>query len=989
MDAKVRGGAGHPATHQAVHLDSDGDEIMRDSPLLRGPVTASATDNDDNNNNNNNNNGRGDDAGSASPVLRKPAVVDHDEVMDDLPLLKGKGPRAAPGARVSTDVVISSSFSSVLIPYLEQHGLDPPAILGKDEIRCDLNLLYAAAELREAEEAEKDAVRRPLCGTIRRIRCVATCNREAARADINSRSGIRHTTVIDIAATNDCTDVIDDAVKLGGDVTATAPNGRTALHCASFWNRPGAVDCLVRHGANIEAQDSGGWTPLHAAAVRGSSRSISALLRSGASKSPVEWRGLPPLHLAAEHGHLTAVKALLVAGADVNSRHGEDELSALDSASVGGSREVLEAMVRHGADVHAADSGGVTALFVAAMYDRVRAVDYLVEAGANVAAQDDRGWTALHAASSEGSSKAIEALLRHGADGSKPDNSDRAPLYLAAERDQGSSVMRLLAAGADPGLRVPSLYYQYSAVDVAAANGSVDALKAFIQQGTNINVSDSDNVTALHLAARYNHEAAVKLLVAAGANMEADDFMSWTPVRAAAENKSWAAMVSLLRLGANPNTVDGKGRTVLHFAAEHGYVPAVAPLVDYGASTDLRCQFGDYQYAALDIAAAGGNLRVMKALIKRGADVNGIDGSESTALHAAARCDQNAAIHVLLDAEAEIEAADSLGNSPLHSAALQDCTSAVVALLERDADTSKANNDERTPLHLAAELGHLSVSTALIAAGADMTFRCEDNEPSALDVAATAGKVAVLKKMVESGVEVDGVDSDGRTPLVLAVASNEPGSVEVLAEAGARVDALVENNSWTSLHVAAEYLYPAVVVALLKHGANVNARDVDHHNDTPLHIAARQAGMEDAAEIVEALLKRGADERCLNDLHLTPADVALAQVGSGAGVSVEDIEPVVKLLERAAGDRKWRRRSQLILCYARGRRNLMLHGKIHPALAGASFSSFDAICEGDGGGGKMRRRGQRKGCKLCFRGVAMWMLELQVEGLLRSVVSFL
>lgn len=971
MDAKVRGGAGHPAAHEAVRLDSDGDEIMRDSPLLRRPVT-STTDT---------NNGRGDDAGA---VFRMPAL-EHDDLMDDLPLMKGKGRAVVP----SETTVVSSIFRNIISPYQEDHGgFNPPTILGEGEIRCELNLLYAAAELQEAEEAERDAVRRPLYGTIRRIRFIASADREAARAEINTRSGGRDTTVIDIAAVNDCTDVIDDAVALGGNVNASTPAGRTPLHCASFWNRPGAVNCLARHGANVEAQDRGGWTPLHAASVRGASRSISALLRFGADKNRPDWRGLPALHLAAEHGHLNATTVLLVAGADVHTRYGEDEYSALDSASVGGHREVLEAIVRHGADVNAGDSGGVTSLFVAAMYDRVRAIDYLVEAGAKVGAQDDRGWTALHAASSEGSTKAIEALLRYGADSRKSDKGDRAPLYLAAERGHGSSVTRLLAAGADPGLRVPSPYYHYSAVDVAAANGHVDALKAFIQHGTDINVSDADNVTALHLAARYNHEAAVRLLVEAGASMEANDFMTWTPIRVAAENKSWLAMTALLVLGADPNPMDSKGRTVLHFAAEHGYVAAIAPLVGLGARTDLRCQSGEYQFAALDIAASEGQVMVMKALIKRGVDVNDVDALESTALHAAARRDQMAAIHVLIDAEADVEAADSLGCTPLHAAALLNCTSAVIALLEHDADTSKANNDERTPLHLSAELGHLSATTALIAAGADITFRCEDNEPSALDVAASAGKVAVLNKMIESGVELEGVDADGRTPLVIAVASNQAGSVEVLAEAGARVDARVENNSWTSLHVASEYLYPAVVVALLKHGAKANARDLDHCNDTPLHIAARQAGMEGAAEIVEALLARGADERCVNDLNLTPADVALAQVGSGAGVSAEDIGPVVKLFERATGNRKWCRRRMLILCYARGKKNMMLHGKIHPASAGASFISRGPRGERDGGK-KVRHRGQREGSMLCLRGVAMWLLELQVEGLLRSVVSFL
>lgn len=970
MDVKFRDDAGRSA-YQAPTLDSDGDEIMRDSGVRpKGRVTFAM-----------------DNKGHVG------AIPDGDTVMDDVFPLQGKDPVAAPTAAPimaafpatsagSTRSIVGDRISS----FQDRRRCASPTFLDKEEIMCDLILLKAAVELREAEEANKDEVLRPLCEDIRHIRFIASSDPEAARLSINTRSGKDHTTTIDVAATNGCPDIIDDAVRLGGDVNATPPNGRTALHCAAYWNRPTCVTRLVDHGANVEAQDKEGWTPLHAASVTGSSRSVTALLRCGADKDGVGGRGRPPLHVAAETCRLNATTVLLVAGADTNLRHGEHNYSALDSAAVGGCPEVLQLILRHGADVNAIDSAGVTALYLAARHDRDRAVDLLVNAGANVEAQDHRGWTPLHVASAVGASRAIESLLRHGVDRSKPDRRDRAPLHLAAERGHTSAVAHLLESGADPELRVQSPYYHYSAVDAAAANGHLDVLKMFTRHGVDVNASDSDNITALHLAARYDKHAVITFLVEAGADIEAENFMGWTPLRTAVENESWAAMGALLRLGADRNTVDGKGRTVLHFAAERGLFPAIASLITSGANTDLRCQVGDNQFAALDLAASQGQLRSLRTLLKYGADVNAVDALESTALHAAARNDQKEAIHVLADGGGDTEAADSLGCTPLHIAALRNATSAVVALLEHNADTSKANNDERTPLHLSAEFGHVSASAALMAAGADITLRCEDNEPSALDIAAAAGKVDVLKEMMDYGADVNSVDSDGRTPLVIAVASNEAGAVDVLAEAGARVDALVENNSWTSLHVAAEYLYPDVVRTLLKHGARVNARDVDHHNDTPLHIAARQVGMEGAAEVVEALLERGADERSVNALNLTPADVAHGQVGSGAGVSAEDIAPVVKLLVRAAGNRKWRRRRMLILCYARGRKNLSLHGNIHPASAGASFTSLGVSA---GVGGKMRRRGQRKGCKLSFRGVATWLLEVEEEGLLRSVVSFL
>ena len=46
---------------------------------------------------------------------------------------------------------------------------------------------------------------------------------------------------------------------------------------------------------------------------------------------------------------------------------------------------------------------------------------------------------------------------------------------------------------------------------------------------------------------------------------------------------------------------------------------------------------------------------------------------------------------------------------------------------------------------------------------------------------------------------------------------------------------------------------PQAVTALVKHGADLNARD--HYGDTPLHMASRIAGLLGADEVVDVLLR--------------------------------------------------------------------------------------------------------------------------------------
>lgn len=98
-------------------------------------------------------------------------------------------------------------------------------------------------------------------------------------------------------------------------------------------------------------------------------------------------------------------------------------------------------------------------------------------------------------------------------------------------------------------------------------------------------------------------------------------------------------------------------------------------------------------------------------------------------------------------------------------------------------------------------------------------------------------------------------------------------TVEILVEAGANVDAR-DQHGRTPLYDAAEESLHEAVLALLKHGADVNVRV--NGEETALHDAAFHAGMEGkfTAETVDILLRWGADETAVNADGCTLADIA-------------------------------------------------------------------------------------------------------------------
>jgi ankyrin repeat protein len=71
---------------------------------------------------------------------------------------------------------------------------------------------------------------------------------------------------------------------------------------------------------------------------------------------------------------------------------------------------VVQALLKKGVDVNARNSGGVTALMIAAANSRADMVEILVRAGANVKVQTERGDTALSIARAKGDEKVIKLL---------------------------------------------------------------------------------------------------------------------------------------------------------------------------------------------------------------------------------------------------------------------------------------------------------------------------------------------------------------------------------------------------------------------------------------------------------------------------------------------------------------------------------------------------------------------------------------------------
>jgi ankyrin repeat protein len=106
--------------------------------------------------------------------------------------------------------------------------------------------------------------------------------------------------------------------------------------------------------------------------------------------------------------------------------------------------------------------------------------------------------------------------------------------------------------------------------------------------------------------------------------------------------------------------------------------------------------------------------------------------------------------------------------------------------------------------------------------------------------------------------------------LIEAAHENDLPEVRRLLSVGADVNAkLCDNNGWTTLHKVCWNGNMQVVIELLDHGADIEAKDND--GDTPLHWAVIKGHL----PVVKALLAVGADCRAINNYGELPIHYAV------------------------------------------------------------------------------------------------------------------
>ncbi|XP_025115859.1 ankyrin-3-like isoform X2 [Pomacea canaliculata] len=459
----------------------------------------------------------------------------------------------------------------------------------------------------------------------------------------------------------------------------------------------------------------------------------------------------------------------------------------------------------------------------------------------------------------------------------------------------------------------------------AVRGGNLEEVRKYLDAGQNVDTTNINGMSGLHLAAKEGHLSVVMELLNRGANCAARTRKNNTPLHVAALARQSQVTQILLERGADINAVSETGFTPLYLAAQENGSDIACMLLQAGADQRIhtvdgfsplavavqqenaevinvllpnwRASAPEYAFRLLEELGldcpdvfrytAEGNFVELRKAIRSGSDVNQTLKDGLSPLHLAVVLGDLQMVKELISHGAFPSTISEKLSSPLITACHSCRRDIIQALLSAGANPNDKPRpySPLLPLHIACNYGDTAAVLMLLQHGADVKAAGPDPDPAGTCLAMMRSLFRSRPEHVDELIEaalstihqcnIFKAADEGNAVLATACLDENPACLETKTKCGL-----------TPLHVACVRGHVAVVSLFLERKANPNAST--DNGITPTIMAAYA----NCPSVLQLLMKNGADMTLSMQNGLTPLGMAIAKKNLEAAENILKQHPL-------------------------------------------------------------------------------------------------
>ena len=565
-------------------------------------------------------------------------------------------------------------------------------------------------------------------------------------------------------------------------------DGQTPLYAACIGNNTEIVKLLIGFGFDVNHQDNEGKTPLHTAFENHAPDVAQTLITQFNANTEIrDKQNWTPLHTALDRGYSSYAQELLekFLHKDVGT---EVSWIQLYAACLTESVQGVQFLLHANTDVNHVSSTGYRPLHIAVDKSNIDLVTLLLDQDININSVTFDEETPLHIAADRGDETIIQKILTQKVDINLKDVIGNTSLHLAVRQKQETK------AG------LVKTRVSYSGQSLAPYHAcSAQTVRTIINHGADLNAVNNQGQTALWFACVDGQDSFARILLDSGADPNIKDKDGESCLHAAIYGHcSTETIQEIIAHGAHVNARNKDGATPLLLASSAAQVGAVWLLMK--AKSDPNAANADGDTCLHAAIAADCSIKTIQKIIDYSADVNSMNKIGRTALLLACSYKREDLVKALLKARADPGIADQEGASCLHAAIDRCCSIGTLrALIDHGVDIGATRKDGTNALLLACRKGQSESVRFLLDAGVDVGITKQNGNTCLHEAVSGCCNKDILQSIIQQGVNVNAVNSEGKTALLRACESKQGESVKLLLEMKADPN-ISDTNGHTSLH---------------------------------------------------------------------------------------------------------------------------------------------------------------------------------------------